>query len=107
MMTRMVSPWPLSNFVPDVTLIAFQFPLATAGAVAEHFPHANSSFASRHEESVLILIVRAKFRRKPEFALGGSNSFRRLSASAQQITLSKLYNYMIYIIFLFWWRHSL
>ena len=58
-MTRMVSPWPLSNFVPDVTLIAFQFPVVTAGAVAEHFPHANSNFASRQEESVLILIVRA------------------------------------------------
>jgi hypothetical protein len=60
----MVSPKPLSDFVPDVTLIAFPIPGALPRAVAEHFPHANRAlrFASRNgpDSDVLILILRAK-----------------------------------------------
>jgi hypothetical protein len=37
----MVSPKPLSDFVPDVTLIAFPIPVPECRAAAEHFPHAN------------------------------------------------------------------
>jgi hypothetical protein len=56
MTTRMVSPKPLSDFVPDVTLIAFPIPVAIARAVAEHFPHANRCrFASRKWSLILML----------------------------------------------------
>jgi hypothetical protein len=49
MTTRTVSPKPLSDFVPDVTLIVFLFPRRVSRAVAEHFRHARSAlgFASR------------------------------------------------------------
>src|SRR5712691_7396197 len=58
MTTRMVSPKPLSDFVPEVTLIAFPIPHRGRRAVAEHFPHANRS-SLRVKEMVLILILRA------------------------------------------------
>jgi hypothetical protein len=58
MTTRTVSPKPLSDFVPDVTLIAFPTPVANRRAVAEHFPHANR-FSFRVQKMVLILILRA------------------------------------------------
>jgi hypothetical protein len=54
----MVSPKPLSDFVPDVTLIAFPIPVAIHRAVAEHFPHANRS-SFRAKKIVLSLILRA------------------------------------------------
>jgi hypothetical protein len=57
MTTRMVSPKPLSVFVPDVTLIAFPIPDADPRAVAEHFPRANRP-SFRVEKIVLILLVR-------------------------------------------------
>jgi hypothetical protein len=41
MTTRMVSPKPLSDLVPDVTLIAFPIPASFARTVAERFPRAN------------------------------------------------------------------
>src|SRR5258705_11101344 len=56
--TRMVSPKPLSDFVPEVTLIAFPIPGRGRSAVAEHFPYANR-YSLRVKEMVLILIVRA------------------------------------------------
>jgi hypothetical protein len=58
MTTRTVSPKPLSDFVPDVTLIAFPIPVAFPRAVAEHFPHANRP-SLRVKKMVLILILRA------------------------------------------------
>src|SRR6187431_185871 len=79
MTTRMVSPKPLSVFVPDVTLIAFQFPqgLSTepcldkglACMVAERFPHANREFRSRQENG-LDTDIKGKFRRKTRIRLG-------------------------------------
>jgi hypothetical protein len=54
----MVSPKPLSVFVPDVTLIAFPIPRRGRRAVAEHFPHANR-YSLRVKEMVQILILRA------------------------------------------------
>jgi hypothetical protein len=58
MTTRTVSPKPLSDFVPDVTLIAFPIPGAIPRAVAEHFPHANRP-SLRVEKMILILMLRA------------------------------------------------
>jgi hypothetical protein len=87
----MVSPKPLSDFVPDVTLIAFSIPVALAAA--EHFPHANR-FSLRVKEMVLILDIDSEFRRKPEFALadGAARGFRRLFADVQSMAASKLAN---------------
>ena len=67
MMTRMVSPKPLSDFVPDVTLIAFPIPVAIPREVAEHFLHANRP-SFRVEKMVLILTVRANYGANPNFA---------------------------------------
>jgi hypothetical protein len=52
MTTRTVSPKPLSDFVPDVTLIVFLFPRRVPRAVAEHFPHATSTGLSRQENGL-------------------------------------------------------
>jgi hypothetical protein len=54
----MVSPKPLSDFVPDVTLIAFPIPASFARTVAEHFPHANRTLV-RVKKMVWILLLRA------------------------------------------------
>jgi hypothetical protein len=54
----MVSPKPLSVFVPDVTLIAFPIPVALPRAVAEHFPYANRC-SLRVKKMILILMLRA------------------------------------------------
>src|ERR1700681_2926988 len=93
MTTRTVSPKPLSDFVPDVTLIAFPIPGAFSRAVAEHFPHANRP-SFRVEKMVLISDIESEFRRKPEFALadGAARGFRRLFADAQSTVASKLAN---------------
>jgi len=64
----MVSPKPLSDFVPDVTLIAFPIPASLfARAVAERFPHANRR-PVRVKKMVFDTDVESKFRRKPESA---------------------------------------
>jgi hypothetical protein len=56
MMTRTVSPKPLSVFVPDVTLIAFPIPRSVCSrTVAEHFPHAESS--SLRAKKVLLILI--------------------------------------------------
>src|SRR4051794_3038589 len=47
MTTRIVSPTPLSDFVPDVTLIAFPIPLAIARGVAEHLLRAKHLISRR------------------------------------------------------------
>ena len=58
MTTRMVSPKPLSVFVPDVTLIAFSIPAGLARPVAERFPHA-ISISVRVKKVVPLLMLRA------------------------------------------------
>src|SRR6267378_2110156 len=92
MTTRTVSPKPLSDFVPDVTLIAFPIPGAFPRAVAEHFPHANRPSSRR--ENGPESDIESEFRRKPEFALadGAARGFRRLFAGAQSTAASKLAN---------------
>src|SRR5437879_5149367 len=93
MTTRTVSPKPLSDFVPDVTLMAFPIPGAIPRAVAEHFPHANRA-SLRVEKMILILMLRANSGGRPEFALadGAARGFRRLFAEAQSTAASKLAN---------------
>jgi hypothetical protein len=73
MTTRTVSPRPLSVFVPDVTLIAFQFPaFPIPGAFSPRggrtFSSRESLFASRQEND-LDYDIASEFRRKPGFAL--------------------------------------
>jgi hypothetical protein len=58
MTTRMVSPKPLSDFVPDVTLIAFPIPASFARMVAELFS-ARESLSIRVRKTVSILKLRA------------------------------------------------
>jgi hypothetical protein len=92
MTTRMVSPKPLSDFVPDVTLIAFPIPVAITRAVAEHFPHANRP-SFRVEKMVLILMLRTNSGINPDSLwLDPPRRFRRLFAAAQSTALSKLAN---------------
>jgi hypothetical protein len=59
---------PLSDFVPDVTLIAFPIPALICRVAAEHFLHANRC-SLRVKKVVLISDIESQFRRKPEFAL--------------------------------------
>ncbi|WP_197423028.1 hypothetical protein [Bradyrhizobium valentinum] len=97
MTTRMVSPKPLSDFVPDVTLIAFPIPASLARTVAERFPHANRLIRSRQENG-LNTDVEGLFRRYPESALARtrrSRRFRRLLVGAQSSASSKLHNPLI------------
>jgi hypothetical protein len=99
MTTRMVSPKPLSDFVPDVTLIAFPFPVAISRAVAEHFPHANRP-SFRVEKMVLILTVRANYGANPNSLwLDPLRRFRRLFAAAQSMASSKLSNLLKHMYF--------
>jgi hypothetical protein len=65
----MVSPRPLSVFVPDVTLIAFPIPRCDCRAVAEHFPHADGC-AHRVKKVILKSDVESQSRHKAELALG-------------------------------------
>jgi hypothetical protein len=58
----MVSPKPLSDFVLEVTLIAFPIPAGLARTVAERFPHANRLIRSRQENG-LDTEVESQFRR--------------------------------------------
>jgi hypothetical protein len=62
----MVSPKPLSDFVPDVTLIASQFPSRPPHG-AGHLACANRP-RFRVNKMVLILDIEDEFRRKPESA---------------------------------------
>jgi hypothetical protein len=89
----MVSPKPLSDFVPDVTLIAFPILRRVCAAAAVHSPRANR-FSFRVKESGLDTDIASLFRRKPELALFCINRarFRRLFAAAQSMTASKLAN---------------
>jgi hypothetical protein len=68
MMTRMVSPKPLSDFVPDVTLIAFPIPRRDTPRGGRAFSSRESSFVSRRENHP-DSDIESQFRRKPEFAL--------------------------------------
>jgi hypothetical protein len=59
----MVSPKPLSDLVPEVTLIAFPIPARhQACMVAERFPHENRQKRSRQENG-LDTAVESQFRR--------------------------------------------
>jgi hypothetical protein len=89
----MVSPKPLSDFVPDVTLIAFPIPASFAHAVAERFPYANRPTV-RVKKMVLILMLRANSGANLnllwlDFTL---RRFRRLFATAQSSAAPKLDN---------------
>jgi hypothetical protein len=65
----MVSPKPLSVFVPDVTLIVFPIPRLRS------FPRGGRAFSSRgkliasRQESAPDSDIESQSRRKPEFAL--------------------------------------
>jgi hypothetical protein len=63
----MVSPKPLSDFVPVVTLIAFPIPASFVARWQNVFL-SRSACGSRRENG-LDSGVEGKFRRKPEFAL--------------------------------------
>jgi hypothetical protein len=80
----MVSPKPLSDFVPDVTLIAFPIP-AVLAARRQNIFLARIAAASRQENG-LVSGVEGQFRLKPELAPARSQflrRFRRLFADAQ------------------------
>jgi hypothetical protein len=64
----MVSPKPLSDFVPDVTLIAFPLPRRDLPRGGRAFSSRESLFVSRQENGPDSDIA-SQFRRKPEFAL--------------------------------------
>src|ERR1700761_7516186 len=92
MTTRMVSPKPLSDFVPEVTLIALPNSRRDSRAVTDHFPHANR-VQLRVKKMGLITDIGSEFRRKPELAPARSlRRFRRLFAEAQSTAASKLAN---------------
>jgi hypothetical protein len=61
----MVSPKPLSDFVPEVTLIVFPIPVSIAAQRQTIFS-TRSLFVSRRENG-LDSDVESEFRRKPEF----------------------------------------
>src|ERR1700704_1318574 len=85
--TRMVSPKPLSDFVPDVTLIALSFPIAIPHLGDRAFSSRESLFVSRQENDPDTDLER-QFRRKPEFALARRcrAPFRPLFEKAQSTT---------------------
>jgi hypothetical protein len=67
MTTRTVSPNPLSDFVPDVTLIAFPIPRCDSSRGGRAFLHANRC-SLRVKKAVPDSDVESQSRRKPEFA---------------------------------------
>ena len=69
MTTRMVSPKPLSVLVPDVTLIAFQFPQGASPTWWQNVFLTRIESSVRVKKMVFDTDVKGKFRRKPEFAL--------------------------------------
>src|ERR1700688_1442049 len=93
MTTRMVSPKPLSDFVPDVTLITFPNSRRDSPRGGRAFSSRESPFVSRRENGP-DSDIESEFRRKPEFALadGAARGFRRLFADAQSTVASKLAN---------------
>jgi hypothetical protein len=68
MTTRMVSPKPLSVFVPDVTLIAFPIPRRASPRGGRIFSSRESHVVSRQENGPDSEFEN-EFRRKPEFVL--------------------------------------
>jgi hypothetical protein len=63
MTTRTVSPKPLSDFVPDVTLIAFSIPFAIA-ALWQTFYSRESPLVSRQQNGP-DSDIESEFQRKP------------------------------------------
>jgi hypothetical protein len=93
----MVSPKPLSDFVLEVTLIAFPIPAGLC-------PHGGRTFSAREslirsrQENGLNTDVEGPFWRYPESALARtrrSRRFRRLFVGAQSSASSKLHNPLI------------
>src|SRR6266478_7642206 len=82
--TRMVSPKPLSDFVPDVTLIAFLLPRRDPPRGGRTFPSRESMFAPRQENG-LASDVAGEFRLIPNSPCSDIplRRFRRLFATAQ------------------------
>ena len=72
MMTRMVSPKPLSVFVPEVTLIAFPIPAGASPAWWQNVFLTRIESSVRVKKMVLITDIEGKFGAKPEFALASS-----------------------------------
>jgi hypothetical protein len=64
----MVSPKPLSDFVPDVTLIAFPIPRRASPRGGRAFSSRESLLVSRQENGP-DTDIESEFRRKPDFAL--------------------------------------
>jgi hypothetical protein len=97
--TRMVSPNPLSDFVPDVTLMAFLLPRRDSPRGGRTFPSRESMFAPRQENGLASDVVGAF--RLPEFALlrYSPRRFRRLFATAQSTALLKLPNILTNMTF--------
>src|SRR6476620_9036279 len=92
MTTRMVSPKPLSDFVPEVTLIAFSIPSRSQRG-GRALSLSESLFAPRQGNGP-DSDSESEFRRKPEFALAevAARGFRRLFAGTQSTVASKLSN---------------
>jgi hypothetical protein len=63
----MVSPKPLSDFVPDVTLIAFPISSRNCPRRGRAFSSREALFVSRQENGP-DSDIESQFRRKPEFA---------------------------------------
>jgi hypothetical protein len=72
MTTRMVSPKPLSDFVPDVTLMVFLIPRCWSPRGGRTFPSRESKFAPRQGNG-LGSDVAGEFR-IPEFRPGSEYS---------------------------------
>jgi hypothetical protein len=88
----MVSPKPLSDFVPEVTLIAFSIPSRSQRG-GRALSLRESLFAPRQGNGP-DSDSESEFRRKPEFALAevAARGFRRLFAGTQSTVASKLSN---------------
>jgi hypothetical protein len=56
MTTRMVSPKPLSDFVPDVTLIAFPIPRRDCRRRGRAFSSRESFLVSRQENGPMLML---------------------------------------------------
>jgi hypothetical protein len=94
----MVSPKPLSVFVPDVTLIAFPIPMGLRPQGGRTFSSRESRVPFASRKMVFDTDIEGKFRRKTRIRPGSVVSlrrFRRLFAAVQSSASSKLSNPLI------------
>src|SRR5258705_943396 len=94
-MTRMVSPKPLSDFVPDVTLIAFPIPASRKPARWQNvFPaRIVGRFAQKNDLSSDVESgFRYETRIRPDLIVLIPRRFRRLFATTQSRAASKTAN---------------